>query len=329
MPQEKPCQPEAGSASSQPNVGSASSQPEADRGPCVRYADSAIDTRPFDHNALEGIVLPEYFSLYFPVRFAKMTPYEREQALDHSLVISPHGEYCGWQDVHIFIDGSSIQCHISTAIGPNYQDFADAVAKMGPVEQLEFGWAQEPGSYRWCISRVCDVVFVDPPLSRTGFIPNVFMRWDAFLKAVNLDGHVEALSHEEQWWFDENARSYWNSASDDDLKYDLEDALDSDFDVARTSICTGWHDEPWEELIVVADDHIASYCDSGMDALVDAIVMLADGQDIIFRHGTQPGGPHDWFISRRRDWVLLDNPALGINWDTFSYEKVRSAFARA
>lgn len=298
-------------------------------GPILRYAYGEVDARPFDHNALTGIDLPRSSAPLFPASFANMSPQEREHTLDHSIAFSPEGGLYGWQDVRVAIDGQPIWCHISTAIGPGYDEFADAVANMQAIDELEFGWAQEPGSYRWCISRVCDVVFVEPPSSRTGFVPNVFLRWDALLHA--LDPHVrkEALWHEKDWWFNQKTLSYWNTASDEDLLFDLEDTIDRDFEVVRTPVCTGWHGEPWEELLAVAGDHVASYCDSGMDALVEAIDTLADGQDVVFRHGAQPGGPHDWFISRRRKWVLLDNPALGIEWGIFSYEKVRAAFSRA
>ena len=57
--------------------------------PILRYAYGEVDARPFDHNALAGIDLPKSFTPYFQAEFAKMSPQEREHALDHSIAFSP------------------------------------------------------------------------------------------------------------------------------------------------------------------------------------------------------------------------------------------------
>jgi hypothetical protein len=276
----------------------------------------------FDHNAFDNVADGLHELCW--EGFARMAPEERQAALGHSLEISVSSMAHGWQDVEIAIDGRKMWCHISSAIGSSYDDFAQAVADMGICDSLSFTWAQEPGSCTWHISRLCDVVHVNAPVSKTGSVPAVYLRWDDFLDAVNPSLRDEMLLCQSSW-HDEKALS-WGERIDDDSR---ELAFSTQFDLLRVPKGLGWHGELWEELLINVAGKSYSYCDCGFDELVEAIDGLADGQDLIFRHGQKPGGLHDWFCSRRGDLAIIDNPVFDIGWDLVSYQAIRDAFNKS
>lgn len=278
--------------------------------------------QPFNHNAFEGVADGRYEQCWED--FVRMDPEERQAALDHSLEISVSSMAHGWQDVEIAIDGQKMWCHISSAIGPDYDDFAQAVADMGICDSLSFTWAQEPGSYRWHISRICDVAYVCAPISKTGSVPAVYLRWDDFVDAVNPELREEVLLNQSSW-HDERALS-WGKEVDEDSR---DQALATRFDVLRIPKGLGWHGELWEELLINVAGENYSYLDCGVDELAAAVKDLADGQDLVFRHGQKPGGLHDWFFSRRGDLVIIDNPVFDIGWFLLSYQAIREAFNKS
>ena len=90
-------------------------------------------------------------------------------------------EGVGWEYVDYVVDGKhSGSCRVSY-IGPDVDRFIEFVENLSDGKSDEFFWYDEPGEYRWFVSRKGDYVYIEAPRIENGF----FLNYDYFVSQLN------------------------------------------------------------------------------------------------------------------------------------------------
>ncbi len=93
----------------------------------------------------------------------------------------------GWEYVHFILDDEGFGFRISY-IGPGVTDFVKSMTTMKKIESKEFTWYDEPDEYTWFVSRLKDIVYVEPPIAVNGF----YLKYDYFRDQI-LAGYKNSI----------------------------------------------------------------------------------------------------------------------------------------
>ena len=93
----------------------------------------------------------------------------------------------GWEYVHFILDDEGFGFRISY-IGPSVTDFVKSMTTMKKIESKEFTWYDEPDEYTWFVSRLKDIVYVEPPIAVNGF----YLKYDYFRDQI-LEGFNNSI----------------------------------------------------------------------------------------------------------------------------------------
>ena len=93
----------------------------------------------------------------------------------------------GWEYVHFILDDEGFGFRISY-IGPSVTDFVKSMTTLKKKESKEFTWYDEPDEYTWIVSRLNDIVYVEPPISEDGF----YLKYEYFKDQI-LEGYKNSI----------------------------------------------------------------------------------------------------------------------------------------
>ena len=93
----------------------------------------------------------------------------------------------GWEYVHFVLDNEEFGFRISY-IGPGVSDFVESMTSLQKTESKDFTWYDEPGEYTWIVSRLNDIVYVEPPYGTDGF----YLKYDYFKDQI-LEGYNKSI----------------------------------------------------------------------------------------------------------------------------------------
>lgn len=116
------------------------------------------------------------------MRIGKLWSQYDEKDEDEKIRLKEHEfEFCiddigtGWEYVHIVLDGIVKHYRVSY-IGPTVRDFVKYIFTMRDDQADEFVWLDEPGEYRWLLSRQGDSIYLEAP----GICEGFFMDYEDF-----------------------------------------------------------------------------------------------------------------------------------------------------
>ena len=111
---------------------------------------------------------------------------KQTELTDHTFSFHIDEIGAGWEYVHFILDDDGFGFRISY-IGPGVTDFVKSMTTL-KKESKEFTWYDEPDEYTWFVSRLKDIVYVEPPISVNGF----YLKYLYFRNQI-LEGYKNSL----------------------------------------------------------------------------------------------------------------------------------------
>ena len=113
---------------------------------------------------------------------------KQAELTDHTFSFHIDDIGAGWEYVHFILDDESFGFRISY-IGPGVSDFVGTMTSLKEKESKDLTWYDEPGEYTWLVSRLDDIVYVEPPSGENRF----FLKYEYFRNQI-LDGYKKAFT---------------------------------------------------------------------------------------------------------------------------------------
>ncbi len=112
---------------------------------------------------------------------------KQTELTDHTFSFHIDDIGAGWEYVHFVLDEEGFAFRISY-IGPSVTDFVKSMTTLKKNESKEFTWYDEPDEYTWLVSRLKDIVYVEPPVSVNGF----YLKYDYFKDQI-MEGYNKSI----------------------------------------------------------------------------------------------------------------------------------------
>ena len=112
---------------------------------------------------------------------------KQAELTDHTFSFHIDDVGAGWEYVHFILDDDGFGFRISY-IGPGVSDFVNSMTSLKKKESKEFTWYDEPGEYTWYVSRLGEIVYVEPPDGDNGF----FLKYEYFKNQIQ-DGYKNSI----------------------------------------------------------------------------------------------------------------------------------------